>query len=108
MAKSNFSRALTARGAPAAAPRASETVFSKKGSHAPHSYHQLLSSSLVKIVLFQERRHLRARIRLQGERCREVLRLLHPELVHDAILREFLGEVEKLRLSLALFDHLES
>jgi hypothetical protein len=28
--------------------------------------------------------------------------------VHDAILREFLGEVEKLRLSLALFDHLES
>ena len=80
----------------------------KKGSHAPHSYHQLLRSSLVKIVLFQERRHLRARIRLQGERCREVLRLLHPELVHDAILREFLGEVEKLRLSLALFDHLES
>lgn len=74
----------------------------------PINKHQLLSSSLVQIVLFQKRRHLGARIRLQGESCREVLRLLYPELVHDAILREFLGEVEKLRLSLALFDHLQS
>ena len=62
-----------------------------------------------KLYFFRSRAtsHLRARIRLQGEGCREVLRLLNPELVHNAILRQLLGEVEKLRLTLALFDHLE-